>query len=124
MYVEDIKLAGKKQNMNPMWKAQTTEVDLGEPTSFLDHVYSGRTQRECQIARILWIIQRYLPIKDFCRGHGKIPDTEATEKPDAETTPSWSYDMEGHAKKCVERFCEMANKNDSTIIQSRNALHG
>ena len=51
MYVEDIKLAGKKQNMNPMWKAQTTEVDLGEPTSFLDHVYSGRTQRECQISK-------------------------------------------------------------------------
>ena len=43
--------------------------------------------------------QRYLPIKDFCRGHGKIPDTKATEKPDAETISSWSYDMEGHAKK-------------------------
>ena len=23
---------------------------------------------------------------------------------------SWSYDMEGHAKKCVERYCESANK--------------
>ena len=23
---------------------------------------------------------------------------------------SWSYDMEGHAKKCVERHCELANK--------------
>ena len=23
---------------------------------------------------------------------------------------SWSYDMEGHAKKCVERYCELANK--------------
>ena len=23
---------------------------------------------------------------------------------------SWSFDMEGHAKKCVERFCELANK--------------
>ena len=23
---------------------------------------------------------------------------------------SWSYDMEGHAKKCVERCCELANK--------------
>ena len=23
---------------------------------------------------------------------------------------SWSYDMEGHAEKCVERFCELANK--------------
>ena len=23
---------------------------------------------------------------------------------------SWSYDMEGHAKKCVERYCEIANE--------------
>ena len=23
---------------------------------------------------------------------------------------SWSYDMEGHAKKFVERYCELANK--------------
>ena len=23
---------------------------------------------------------------------------------------SWSYDMEGHAKKCVERYCELSNK--------------
>ena len=23
---------------------------------------------------------------------------------------SWSFDMAGHAKKCVERYCELANK--------------
>ena len=23
---------------------------------------------------------------------------------------SWSYDMAGHGKKCVERHCELANK--------------
>ena len=27
------------------------DVDLGEPTSFLDHVYSGCTQRECKISK-------------------------------------------------------------------------
>ena len=30
-------------------------------------------------------------------------------KPDADIS-SWSYDMEGHAKKRVERKCELANK--------------
>ena len=38
VYVEDIKLAGKKQNIDPMWKVLNKEIDLGEPTSFLDHV--------------------------------------------------------------------------------------
>ena len=40
----------------------------------------------------------------------KLPETKATAKPDAETISSWSYDMEGDAKKCVERYCELANK--------------
>ena len=39
--VDDTKLAGKKQNLDPMWKVLNKEVDLGEPTSFLDHVYLG-----------------------------------------------------------------------------------
>ena len=51
MYVDDIKLAGKKQNIDPIWKILNEEVDLGEPTSFLDHVYLGCTQRQCEISK-------------------------------------------------------------------------
>ena len=32
VYVDDIKLVGKKLNIDPMWKVQNKEVDLGEPT--------------------------------------------------------------------------------------------
>ena len=38
VYVDDIRLAGRKQNIDPMWKVLHKEVDLGEPTSFLDLV--------------------------------------------------------------------------------------
>ena len=51
VYVDDIKLAGKKQNLDPMWKVLNKEVDLGEPTSFLDHIYLGCTQRQCEISK-------------------------------------------------------------------------
>ena len=51
VFVDDIKLAGKKQNISPTWKTLVKEVDLGEPTSFLDHVYLGCTQREGQISK-------------------------------------------------------------------------
>ena len=51
VYVDDIKLAGKKQNLDPMWKSLNKEVDFGEPTSFLDHVYLGCTQRQCEISK-------------------------------------------------------------------------
>ena len=62
-YVDDTKLAGKKQNTSPTWKIQMKDVDLGEPTSFLDHVYLGCTQRECQIIK---------DIMGFCWAYGKI----------------------------------------------------
>ena len=41
-------MAERMQNMAPMWKKWMKLVDLGEPTSFLDHVYLGCTQRECK----------------------------------------------------------------------------
>ena len=42
------KLAVKKQHIDPMWKLLNKEVEFGEPTSFLDHVYLGCTQREIE----------------------------------------------------------------------------
>ena len=51
MNVDDIKLAGKKQNIDPMWKILMEDVDLGEPTSFLDRVFLGCTERKCQTSK-------------------------------------------------------------------------
>ena len=42
---------GKKQNIIPMWKVLNKEVDLGEATSFLDHVYLVCTQRQCEVSK-------------------------------------------------------------------------
>ena len=47
-------MAGKKQNMAPMWKKLMKKVDLDEPTSFLDHVCVGCTQRECKPNEIIF----------------------------------------------------------------------
>ena len=46
-----------------------------------------------------------------------MPETKATEKLDAETISSWSCDMEGHAQKCVERYCELANKTTEQLYK-------
>ena len=47
VHVDDIKMAGKKRNMHTMWKKLMRNFDLDEPTSFLDHLYLGSAQREC-----------------------------------------------------------------------------
>ena len=62
-------------------------------------------------ANIQWINLEVYSNQGFLPGlQKKLSETEATVKLDAETISSWSYDMEGHAKKCVERCCELANK--------------
>ena len=45
------KLAGKKQNIDMMWKVLMKDVDLEEPTSFLNHVYLGCTQSQYEISK-------------------------------------------------------------------------
>ena len=118
MYVDDIKLAGKTENTEPTWKILMKDVDLEEPTSFLDHVYLGYTQRECQMNKD--IVANYRDKFESRISAGakeKLPETKAPVKPDAETISTWSYDMEGNAKKCVERYCELTNKTKQQLYE-------
>ena len=112
VYVDDIKLAGKKQNLDPMWKVLNKEVDLGEPTSFLDHVYLGCTRRQRQTSKD--IVDNYRTMFESrisAGGAEKLPFLQNLR------ISSWSCDVEGHAKKCVERYCELANKTTQQLYK-------
>ena len=99
--VDDIKLAGKKQNIGPTWKILMKDFDLGEPTSSLNHVYLGCTQRECQISKN--IVDNYRSMFESRISAGttteKLSETNATGKFDAETISSWWKVMQGNAWK-------------------------
>ena len=62
-------------------------------------------------ANILWTITeiRLNPISA-----GATEKLPYSEKLGAHIS-SWSYDMEGHAKKCVEKYCELANKTTQPL---------
>ena len=111
-------VAGKKHNIDPMWKVLNKEVDLGEPTSFLDHENLGCTQRQCEVSQN--IVDNYRTMFESrisAGGLEKLPFSQNTR------ISSWSYDMVGHAKKCVERYCELANKTKTTTLQSIYSMH-
>ena len=112
MDVDDIKLTGKKQNINLMWKVLNKEVNLGEPTSFLDHVYLGCTQRQCEISKV--IMDNYITMFESRISAGGI---EKLPFPQNLRISSWSYDMAGHAKKCVERYRELANRTTQQLYK-------
>ena len=97
VYVDDIKLAGKKQNIDPMWKVPLKQVESGEPTSILDHLYLGCTQRQCEISKD--IVDNYRTMLGSRISAGR---TEKLPYSENFRISSWSYDMEGHAEKYVE----------------------
>ena len=112
VHVDDIKLAGKKQNLDPMWKVLNKEVDLGEPTSFLDHVYLGCSRRQCEICKD--IVDNY---RTMFESRISAAGAEKLPFPQNIRISSWSYDVVGHAKKCVERYCELANKTTQQLYR-------
>ena len=87
-------------------------VDLGEPTSFLDHVHLGCTQRQCEISKD--IVDNY---RAMFESRISAVRTEKRPFPQNLRISSWSYDMGGHAKKCVARYCELANKTTQQLYK-------
>ena len=89
VYVDDIRLAVKKQKINPIWKVLNKGVDFGRRTSFFDHVHLGCDK----LAKILWTKNKTM--FDFFISAGateKLPCSENL------SISSWSYEREGHAK--------------------------
>ena len=90
------------------------DVEFEEPTSFLDHVYFRRTQREWKPNEKF--IGQYNKMFESRISAGATEKLPGWEKPRAKTS-AWSYDMEGHARKCVEWCCELANKKTEQLYK-------
>ena len=92
VHVDDIRVTGRQQNVRPMWKKLMKNVDLGDATSFLDHVYLGCTQRECKPNEN--IIEEYTKMFESHISAGATEKWLGWEKLHG-TSVAWSYDMDG-----------------------------
>ena len=109
VYVDDIKLAGKKQNLDPMWKVLNKEVDWGEPTSFLNHVYLGCTHRQREIIKDI--------VDNFC---GWIRENTIPPKSSHSFTALW------HCWSCKEvcgTILWVGEQDDTATLQSIYSMH-
>ena len=70
-------------------------VDLEEPAAFLDHVFSGCTQRDCKSNES--IVDEYEKMFESGISAGATEKLPRWQKPLAQTV-AWSYDMKGHAR--------------------------
>ena len=75
------------------------------------------------------LVHKFIPVrqakkKSGCHSSGgqrlgearKVANEEVAKVKSHEEGP-WSYDMESHAKKCVERYCELANKTTQQLYK-------
>ena len=66
---------------------------MGEPTFFLDHVYLGCTQRQCEVSQnIVDNFRTMFESRISAGGTEKFPFSQNIR------ISSWSHDMVGHAK--------------------------
>ena len=77
-----------------------------------EHVYLGCTQRQCEISKD--IVDNYRTMFESRISAGATEKLRCLENL---SISSWSYDMEGHAKKCVERYCELANRTTQQLYK-------
>ena len=121
VYVDDIKFAGKTENKEPTWKILMEDVDLWEPTSFLDHVFLVCTQREYQTSK---------DIVDNYRSMFASRISARAKKYQVQGTWREHFLMVlWHGRSCKRNLWkDTANwrtkQNNSTLIQCRNSMHG
>ena len=72
----------------------------------------GCTQGQCEISKD--VVDNY---RTMFESRISARETENLPFPQNLRISSWSYDMEGHAKKCVERYCELANKTTQQLYK-------
>ena len=89
----------------------TKSSEVVSPTS-PSRSYLGCTQRHWEISKDIVENYRTMFESRFSAGASeKFPCSEHL------CISSWSYDMEGHAKECVERYCELANRTTQQLYK-------
>ena len=107
-------MAGKKQNIDPMWKVFMKDLAVREPTSIREHVYLGCTQRECQTS------------KDIVDNNKNVRNPESPQEQQKiflARRDLMRTSLQGRSCKEMRGAILLAGQlNNSTTIQSRNSM--
>ena len=112
MYVDDIKLTGKKQILIRCGKYSTKKL-IWEHQHLSWIMYTwGALKDNVKISKD--ILDNY---RTMFESRISVERTENLPFPQNLRISLWSYDMEGLAKKCLERYCELANKTTQQLYK-------
>ena len=102
------KSLGKQQNMGSMWKMLQKEIDLGDPTPWIDKCIFGCTQREAKVdARA---VQSKNELFKKLMTTREAEEEDETKEHIRWKRSLWIRDTKGHAQNCVEKCCELEER--------------
>ena len=123
VYVDEFKMAGKQKTWHRLGQFLMKYVDLEEPTSFLDRVYLGCTQRECTISN-----ETVTKYRDICSNPGFLQELWKNcqkQKPRESWCRNDIFMVSWHERSCKEvrgKILWTGEQNNSTATQSRNSM--
>ena len=142
VYVDDFHMAGRAENLAPMWAKLRKTMDIDEAVPFHNNTYLGCTQVDVPVDEKMMqskrdLIATIMTRKDTLSSSmiqsagelalGDIPTltqkkkknviikAKATAAQSKHTAKAWEYQMHGAAEKCVERYLELAEKTHKDL---------
>ena len=109
MHVDDIKLAGKKTLIRCGNHSIKKLIWENQHLSLIMYTWDALKDNEKKSKVIVDNYRTMFESRISAGATQKLPCSENLR------ISSWSCDMEGHAKKCVERYCELANKTTQQL---------
>ena len=107
-------MAREKAEYGTTWKKLMNNVDLVDPTTSLDHVYLGCTQRECKPSED--IVEQYKEMFESRISDGATEKLPGWVKPFAKITTR-SYDMEGHTENTFKDIVKLTNTKTEQLYK-------
>ena len=96
-----VQVAGKIEDVDPVWKCIGKEVDLDDSTHLLDQAAVDNDVIRTMSDPFKLVLQT--PPKSSL-----MEISAVTEKVKLAKLTAWSYDMKSHAEKCVDKYCELS----------------
>ena len=105
-------MVGKKQNIDPMWKVLIKKL-------IWENQHHSLTMCTWNVLKDNVKLSKDIVDNNRTMFESRISAVRTEKLPYSENfrISSWSHDMEGHVQKCVERYCELANKTTQQLYK-------
>ena len=127
VYVDDYKLAGKTENLEPMWSSLSKDLDLEPFVPLHGSIYLGNKQYDVEIPEemvaaksqlIQNLLYRHRKIGESSKdsNHSTMRGVDHSEKSRKfGKVKGWAYTMQGHTEMSVQRYLELSGKHESSL---------